>query len=179
MLGSQHALAQTPASATGTRGGDERGALRLGSGDDVDLSLGGYVQVDGRWLSGARSRQPDGMLLRRARLVFDAAMANGWHLRLQPDFGQGRVLVQDAFAGREDSRMIVRDGGIAEVQAGVLAGRERGTDESPALSRILSVARQPILTFQDDGTAAGTVVAAGARRRSRGMGRRIPRAHCT
>jgi hypothetical protein len=50
-------------------------------------------------VSGALQSQPDGLLLRRARLIFDAEMAAGWHVRLQPDFGQGRVLVQDAFIG--------------------------------------------------------------------------------
>jgi phosphate-selective porin OprO/OprP len=90
--------------------GDERGGLRLGSEGDIDLTLGGYLQVDGRWLSGALQSQPDGLLLRRARLVFDAAMPSGWHVRLQPDFGQGRVLVQDAYVGFEDRRATARIG---------------------------------------------------------------------
>lgn len=235
---------------------DERGALVLASGTETRLSMGGYVQIDGRWLSGASTRAPDGMLIRRARLVFDASRADGWHLRLQPDFGQGRVLVQDAFAGyqrtglsiragrfrpafgvermqssstllsperglvnslmpsrsfglqvqrewrgwRMDvggfrtpvgsdvttvdtdgdvnavagighdllarvSRSWIRDGRYAEVQSGVLAGREQGTVESPGLSRVLSVGQQPILSFVDDGTITGTAVANGARTR--------------
>jgi phosphate-selective porin OprO/OprP len=89
---------------------DERGALRLGGSGDVTLTLGGYLQVDGRWVSGALQSQPDGLLLRRARLVFDAAMASGWHVRLQPDFGQGRVLVQDAFIGFDGARASARIG---------------------------------------------------------------------
>lgn len=89
---------------------DERGALRLGSEGDVQLTLGGYLQVDGRWVSGALQSQPDGLLLRRARLIFDAAMPGGWHVRLQPDFGQGRVLVQDAFVGYEGARGTARIG---------------------------------------------------------------------
>lgn len=238
------------------RGGDDRGTLRLGGGDDVSLTMGGYVQVDGRWISGTASRQPDGMLLRRARLVFDAALRDGWHLRLQPDFGQGRVLVQDAFVGRERRRVAIRAGrfrpafgtermqssstllapergivnslmpsrsfgvqgswspgawrltaggfrtpigtdaasvdtdgdvnavtgsghdlllrishthrgslGYRELQASLLTGRERGSVESPALPRVLSVAQQPLLVFRDDGTAAGTTRAGGARTR--------------
>lgn len=89
---------------------DERGGLRLGSEGEVDLTLGGYLQVDGRWVSGALQSQPDGLLLRRARLIFDAAMPGGWHVRLQPDFGQGRVLVQDAFVGFEGARATARIG---------------------------------------------------------------------
>ncbi len=263
-IGAQATATAPPA----TRGGDERGALRLGGGDDVALTLGGYVQVDGRWISGAASRQPDGVLLRRARLVFDAAMPSGWHVRLQPDFGQGRVLVQDAFAGREGASTIFRagrfrpafgtermqssstllfpergivnslmpsrsfgaqwqwmpaawrvalggfrtpigsdvvpvdtDGDVdlvagsghdvlvrvardfsgagymADVQAGVLTGSERGTVDAPAIGRVLSVAQQPILAFRDDGTEFGTVRAAGRRTRLSAGGLFGTRAH--
>ena len=102
------ALAQ--AASQDTVGGDERGAVRLASSGDVALTIGGYVQVDGRLVSGPASRQPDGLLLRRARLVFDAALRHGWHLRLQPDFGQGRVLVQDAYVGWARGAATVRAG---------------------------------------------------------------------
>ncbi|HMS02291.1 MAG TPA: porin [Gemmatimonadaceae bacterium] len=97
--------AQAPRAPT-----DERGALRLATEGETQLTLGGYLQVDGRWVSGALQSQPDGLLLRRARLIFDAAMPSGWHVRLQPDFGQGRVLVQDAFVGYEQGRVRARLG---------------------------------------------------------------------
>lgn len=89
---------------------DEHGRIDLPLGDDMRVSLGGYLQVDGRWAAGPQSRAPDGLLLRRARLVFDASRPDGWHVRLQPDFGQGRVLVQDAFVGWRGSRSVVRVG---------------------------------------------------------------------
>jgi phosphate-selective porin OprO and OprP len=236
--------------------GDERGGLRLGSEGDVDLTLGGYLQVDGRWVSGALQSQPDGLLLRRARLVFDAAMPGGWHVRLQPDFGQGRVLVQDAYVGFEGKRGTARigrfrpaygvervqssatllhgerslvnslmpsrsfgaqlavrrqalaltlgafrtpvgtdlqvvdtDGDVdarggtghdwlarvawthqrgvryASAQLALLAGRERGDLEATGVARLLTVGQQPLLAFRSDGTAAGTAVADGTRRR--------------
>lgn len=235
---------------------DERGSMMLAAGQATRLILGGYVQVDGRWVSGTSTRAPDGLLLRRARLVFDAARADGWHLRLQPDFGQGRVQVQDAFVGYQRPGLTVRAGrfrpafgtermqssatllsperglvnslmpsrsfgaqvllergvwrvaaggfrtpigsdvtavdtdgdvnavaGIGhdvllrvaqvrernghylEIQSGLLVGSERGTVDAPALSRVLSVAQQPILAFADDGTLDGTARAAGARAR--------------
>jgi phosphate-selective porin OprO/OprP len=238
------------------RGSDERGALRLGGGDDVGLTLGGYVQTDGRWISGAGGRQPDGVLLRRARLVFDAAATDGWHVRLQPDFGQGRVLLQDAYVGRERGTVTIRAGrfrppfgtermqssstllspergivnalmpsrsfgaalgvsrgawrftvggfrtpigtdaipvdtdgdvvagagsghdllvrvahastwndGYVDIQAGILAGNERGTSEAPALARVLSVAQQPILVFRGADASTDAARAAGARHR--------------
>ncbi|AMW05697.1 porin [Gemmatimonas phototrophica] len=236
---------------------DERGRLDLGVGDEIRVSLGGYLQVDGRWASGPQARAPDGLLLRRARLVFDAAHRQGWHVRLQPDFGQGRVQVQDAFVGwrgraltarlgrfrpafgtermqssstllfaersavntlmpsrsmggqisvqggaltltggafrtplRTDAPIVDTDGDVsatsgvgydllarsswrrtaktiyAEVQASVLAGEERGTLETPAVARLLSVGQQPLAVFRSDGTNEGTVIADGRRGRA-------------
>jgi len=234
----------------------ERAVVTLSTRADVAVTLSGYLQVDGRWLSGATQRLPDGILLRRARLIVDAALPSGWRLRLQPDFGQGRVLVQDAFVGLERGGLLVRagrfrpnyglermqssstllfperslinslapsrslgaqlrwdrgawavtaggfrtpigtdaaaidtDGDVeatigsghdlllrtawawrrearyVDVQATLLDGRERGSLESPAMSRILTVGQQPIAAFRNDGTLAGTVTAAGTRRR--------------
>jgi phosphate-selective porin OprO/OprP len=224
---------------------------------DVAVTFSGYIQADGRWLSGARLAMPDGVVLRRARFIVDAAVPSGWHLRLQPDFGQGRVVVQDAFVGLERDQVSVRagrfrphfgvermqssstllfpersllnslapsrsfgtqlrvargawaiaaggfrtpigtdaaaidtDGDIeatigsghdfllraawswrrearyAEAQASLLEGRERGSLESPAMTRILTVGQQPITAFRNNGTESGTVVAAGTRRRA-------------
>lgn len=103
-------IAASPLHAQPTRSDDERGGVELALGDEIQLNLGGYLQVDGRWGSGPQSRAPDGLLLRRARLVFDASRADGWHIRLQPDFGQGRVLVQDAFVGWRGRGSAVRLG---------------------------------------------------------------------
>lgn len=224
---------------------------------DVTVTFSGYLQADGRWLSGARGPMPDGIVLRRARFIVDAALPTGWHLRLQPDFGQGRVVVQDAYVGVErgallwragrfrpnygvermqssstllfperslinslapsrsfgaqvrwirgpwtvatggfrtpigtDAAAIDTDGDVeatigsghdlllraawawrrearyADVQASLLDGSERGSLESPAMTRILTVGQQPVAAFRNDGTAAGTVVASGARRRA-------------
>lgn len=90
--------------------GDERRTLRLASNGDVSLTLGGYLQVDGRLLSGTAASSSDGLILRRARLIFDARMVNGVHMRLQPDFGQGRVVVQDAFIGYDRAFATMRIG---------------------------------------------------------------------
>lgn len=235
----------------------EASVLSFSSRDDVAVTLSGYIQVDSRWLSGATQRLPDGIVLRRARFIVDAASPNGWHLRLQPDFGQGRVQVQDAYVGFEREGLLLRagrfrpnyglermqssstllfperslinslvpsrafgtqlrwsrgawtvttggfrtpigtdaaaidtDGDVgatigsghdlllrtawawsrdaryANIQGSVLEGRERGSLEAPAMSRILTVGQQPIAAFRNDGTLAGTVIAAGTRRRA-------------
>jgi len=136
---SARVAAQSPDS---TRTTDERGAMRLGTGADATLTLGGYVQTDGRWISGAGLRQPDGLFLRRARLVFDVAMPTGWHLRLQPDLGQGRVLVQDAYVGRSRGPFTFRAGrfrpafGLERAQSSsALLHPERGVVNSLMPSR--------------------------------------------
>ncbi len=111
LLMQSSALSAQPARADSAHGtGDERSTLQLATGEDITLTLGGYLQVDGRLMSGNLPPPPDGLLLRRARLVFDARMPNGWHVRLQPDFGQSRVLVQDAYVGWEAARTTVRIG---------------------------------------------------------------------
>ncbi len=102
--------AQSADSTRATPASDERSSLRLASSGDVTLTLGGYLQVDGRMLSASEQPTPDGLLLRRARLVFDAQMPSGWHVRIQPDFGQGRVVIQDAFVGFERQSGIIRIG---------------------------------------------------------------------
>lgn len=154
------AAAQAATAAPGTRGSDERGALQLGGGDEVSLTLGGYLQVDGRWLSGARLQQPDGLLLRRARLVFDAALTDGWHVRLQPDFGQGRVLIQDAYVARERGGLLLRAGrfrpafGTERMQSSsTLLSPERGIVNSLMPSR--SFGAQVLLSRGDWRLAAG------------------------
>ncbi len=231
--------------------------VRIATDADIRVTLSGYLQVDSRWLSGATQRLPDGIVLRRARLIVDAQMPSGWSLRLQPDFGQGRVQVQDAFVGYQHAAFFARvgrfrpnyglermqssstllfperslinslvpsrsfgaqvrlergpwtiatggfrtpistdaaaidtdgdveatigsghdlllrtawawrrDGRYVDVQASMLEGRERGSFESPAMARILTVGQQPLMAFRNDGTEAGTVIASGTRRRA-------------
>lgn len=231
--------------------------VSFSANQDIAVTLSGYLQVDGRWLSGATQQLPDGIVLRRARLIVDAKMPSGWLVRLQPDFGQGRVQVQDAFVGIERGDFLARagrfrpnyglermqssstllfperslinslvpsrtfgaqfrlergawtlasggfrtpigtdaaaidtdgdveatvgsghdfllraawawrdDGRYADVQGSLLEGRERGSVESPAMTRILTVGQQPLAAFRNDGSATGTVTAAGLRRRA-------------
>jgi phosphate-selective porin OprO/OprP len=236
---------------------DERGRATVATSEGIQLTLGGYLQVDGRWVGGSAARAPDGLLLRRARLVFDAARDDGWHVRLQPDFGQGRVLVQDAFVGwmgrgttvrlgrfrpafgtermqssstllfpersqvnalmpsrsfggqfqHSRGRFRVAAGGFrtpigsdvptvdtdgdvravggrghdlllhggwrtkqgaryVDLQGSVLAGREQGSPDTPALTRLLSVSQLPLVVFRDDNSVAGTSFADGNRGRA-------------
>ena len=122
-----------------------------GSTDSVagisrSVTIGGYLQADGRWISGPAPRAPDGLLLRRARLIVDASTTGGWLLRLQPDFGQGRVLVQDAFVGQAGRRHVLRLGrfrpafGTERMQSSAtLLAPERGIVNSLMPSRMVGI----------------------------------------
>jgi phosphate-selective porin OprO and OprP len=72
-------------------------APSVASASGARLTIGGFLQADARLVAGDDGAS--GPLLRRARLVFDATGDNGFRLRLVPDFGQGRVLIQDALVG--------------------------------------------------------------------------------
>ncbi len=85
------------------------GVLRTRSG--VLLTLSGLLQSDVRFI--AHAGAASGPIIRRAELIFDAVAPAGFSLRLQPDFGQGRVLVQDAFV-----RWMRNGGSVLEARAG-------------------------------------------------------------
>jgi len=251
------ALSTASAQTTPRGSDDEPGRATVATSEGIQLTLGGYLQVDGRWVGGSAARAPDGLLLRRARLVFDAARDDVWHVRLQPDFGQGRVLVQDAFVGwmgrgttlrlgrfrpafgtermqssstllfpersqvnalmpsrsfggqfqhsrgafrvavggfrtpiGSDVPTVDTDGDVRAVggrghdlllhggwrtrqgarymdlQGSVLAGREQGSPDTPALTRLLSVSQLPLVVFRDDNSVSGTSFADGNRGRA-------------
>jgi hypothetical protein len=61
----------------------------------AQLTLSGLLQADARLV--AHTGSASGPIIRRAELIFEAAAPRGFSMRVQPDFGQGRVLVQDAF----------------------------------------------------------------------------------
>jgi len=110
-------------------------------GDSVRISLGGYLQADGR-LAGGPVSGNDGVLLRRARLTLEAAGRGGWMLRLQPDFGQGRAQVQDGF--------VAWSGGVAGGELEARAGRFRppyGVERALSSSTLLFPERSLINAF--------------------------------
>ena len=83
-------------------------APTVASASRVRLTIGGVLQADGRLVVGDDAAS--GPLLRRARLILDATGEGGFRLRLVPDFGQGRVLIQDALIGWRGSETDLRIG---------------------------------------------------------------------
>lgn len=65
---------------------------------DFQVKPRGYVQADGRFFPGAAAATGNStFLLRRARLIIDATLARYFTARLAPDFGQGKVVLYDAY----------------------------------------------------------------------------------
>jgi len=70
-------------------------ALRSADGH-FQLRLRGYVHSDARVIGGAGAA-PDTFLLRRVRPIVDATIFKLFDVRLMPDFGEGRTVLQDAY----------------------------------------------------------------------------------
>ncbi len=62
------------------------------------LKLRGYVQSDGRfYASGGHASTPATFLLRRVRPVVEATMFRVFDVKVMPDFGEGRVVLQESY----------------------------------------------------------------------------------
>ncbi len=89
------ATAATAPSVTATRDG-----LNIRSADNAfNFRLRGYVQSDARFF-GAKGPVAPGsstFLLRRVRPIFEATAYKYFGLRLMPDFGNGQVVLYDAY----------------------------------------------------------------------------------
>ena len=61
------------------------------------LRLKGYVQSDGRLYEGVAHAGTSTFLLRRVRPIFEATAFRRYSVRIMPDFGQGQVVLYDAY----------------------------------------------------------------------------------
>jgi len=65
---------------------------------DYQVRVRGYVQADGRFYpSGALGTPSTTFLLRRVRPIFEATAFDRFQARIMPDFGEGKVVLQDAY----------------------------------------------------------------------------------
>lgn len=88
--------AQTAHQAPAVGAGREGFVLRAADGS-FQLRLRGYLQSDTRLYLADRQPAPDSFLLRRVRPVLDASLFSRFDLRLMPDFGEGKTVLQDAY----------------------------------------------------------------------------------
>jgi phosphate-selective porin OprO/OprP len=64
---------------------------------DFQLRLGGIVQADGRFFTNGTDKTPSTFYLNRARPILSATVGTYYDFNITPDFGQGRVVIQDAY----------------------------------------------------------------------------------
>lgn len=79
---------------------------------DFRLRIGGYAQADGRFYSGDADRvATNNFLLRRVRPIVQGTVARYFDFYLNPDFGQGQVVLFDAYLNvRPSSKLQLRIG---------------------------------------------------------------------
>ena len=66
---------------------------------DYSFKLGALIQGDGRFFTSGSDKTPTGstFFLNRARPIFTGTVAKYYDFNLTPDFGQGKVTLQDAY----------------------------------------------------------------------------------
>ena len=84
----------------------------LQSGSDYRIRIGGYLQADGRFYAQDRdSVAANTFLLRRARPIFQGTVAKYFDFYLNTDFGQGQVVLYDAYLNvKTSSKLQLRVG---------------------------------------------------------------------
>jgi phosphate-selective porin OprO/OprP len=82
-----------------TVGAGKDGFLIKSADGSFQLRLRGLVDFDGRfWGDDVQKPQTDTFLLRRARPIVEATVYSIYDFRIVPDFGEGKTLLQDAYA---------------------------------------------------------------------------------
>jgi phosphate-selective porin OprO/OprP len=121
--GTAAAPAATPPAATPPAvnvTADDSG-FRLRSADRAfDLRLRGDAQADGRFfVDDADALGVDQFYLRRARLILQGTVGGRYDFKLQPNFGQGTVEIQDAFVDARFSPAFAVQAGKFKVPLGL------------------------------------------------------------
>ena len=75
------------------------------------VKLGGYLQVDGRWITDDREDDASTFLIRRARPIITGKLTDTISYRLMADVGQGRATLEDGWIeARIAPRLTIRAG---------------------------------------------------------------------
>ena len=65
--------------------------------EEWQLKFGGLVQADGRFFTSGDDKTPSTFYLNRVRPILSGTLWKYYDFNITPDFGQGRVLLQDAY----------------------------------------------------------------------------------
>ncbi len=86
----------------------------------VDVAVHALVQLDARFVGNAAENTPgDGFLIRRARPIVSGTIDHFVDFQIVPDFGQGKVVLFDAYAGIRFSRFVALRVGKFKPQVGL------------------------------------------------------------
>jgi phosphate-selective porin OprO and OprP len=99
---------------------DENGFQIKSADNAFALRLRGDAQADGRFfVDDAEELGVDQLYLRRARILLQGTLAGRYDFRLQPNFGQGRVEIQDAYVDARFSPAFAVQAGKFKVPLGL------------------------------------------------------------
>ncbi|PAP78751.1 hypothetical protein BSZ37_11500 [Rubrivirga marina] len=91
-------MAEAPAAAPVVISADEDGFQIQSPDESFTLRIRGDAQTDGRFFAGdAEELGVDQLYLRRARVNLQGTLGGRYDFKLMPNFGQGRVEIQDAY----------------------------------------------------------------------------------
>ncbi len=65
--------------------------------DDWQLKFGGIIQADGRFFTSGDDKSPSTFYLNRVRPILSGTLWKYYDFNITPDFGQGKVVLQDAY----------------------------------------------------------------------------------
>jgi len=65
--------------------------------DDWQLKFGGIIQGDGRFFTSGDDKSPSTFCLNRVRPILSGTLWKYYDFNITPDFGQGKVVLQDAY----------------------------------------------------------------------------------
>jgi len=115
---------------------------------DYKLKIRGYIHSDGRFfLEDKGDKFANQFVLRRVRPVFEGTLSKYFDFRIMPDFGEGKVVLQDAYGNiKIDKAFQIRFGkfkepvGLERLQSGTnLFSVERGLPTALVPNRDLGV----------------------------------------
>ncbi|MFO1519987.1 MAG: porin [bacterium] len=87
-----------PKDAATVTAGKDGFIVKSGDGN-FKLRIGGYIQTDGRFfIKDSADKLANQFELRRVRPIFEGTVYKYFDFRIMPDFGEGKAVLQDAYA---------------------------------------------------------------------------------
>ncbi|MCC7007515.1 MAG: hypothetical protein IT184_01740 [Acidobacteria bacterium] len=168
---SAQAAGPSPAAA-----GWQSGVVVQSTDGDNRLTLGGILQVDGRFVDESSTTAVDTFAIRKARLVMGGRVAKYFEFRIVPDFGNGQATLADAYfdflispalrirAGKDKSpvgyELLISDAAVLfldrSLSSGLVPNRDVGIQAQGDLAGGTVAYAAGVLNGVPDGTSSTT-----------------------